>query len=98
MQHLTASLSPALHVSQRLLTALLYHCNSIYPCLTLKPYIPPLTSTAKLPDKPILIEVELKKQESLLLQLHTEMNAGFRSEQREELLWEVQRIITQLKV
>jgi RalA-binding protein 1 len=40
--------------------------------------------------------MELKKQESLLAQIHAEMNAGF--VKREEQLWEVQRIITQLKV
>lgn len=44
------------------------------------------------------MEIELKKQESLLSQIHAEMNAGFISTTREELLWEVQRIITQLKV
>lgn len=43
------------------------------------------------------MEIELKKQESLLSQIHAEMNAGFISKTREELLWEVQRIITQLK-
>lgn len=41
---------------------------------------------------------ELKKQDSLLNQIHAEMNAGFVSKKREEQLWEVQRIITQLKV
>lgn len=37
------------------------------------------------------------KQESLLNQIHAEMNAGFVTKKREEQLWEVQRIITQLK-
>lgn len=41
--------------------------------------------------------MELKKQESLLAQIHAEMNAGFVTKKREEQLWEVQRIITQLK-
>lgn len=41
---------------------------------------------------------ELQKQDSLLSQIHSEMNAGFISSKREEQLWEVQRIITQLKV
>ncbi|KAH0820542.1 hypothetical protein GEV33_002250 [Tenebrio molitor] len=54
-------------------------------------------SGAKLPDRPEDIDNELKKQESLLAQIHKEGNVGCISKHREELLWEVQRIITQLK-
>lgn len=43
------------------------------------------------------IASELKKQESLLSQIHHDMNAGFVTKEREEQLWDVQRIITQLK-
>lgn len=61
-------------------------------------YIPPLASSnPNLPDNIDEISIELRKQESLLLQIHAEMNAGFISKKREEQLWEVQRIITQLK-
>lgn len=55
-------------------------------------------SGMQLPELADEISVELKKQESLLAQIHAEMNSGFSSKKREELLWEVQRIITQLKV
>jgi len=41
--------------------------------------------------------IELKKQESLLGYIHREMNAGFVCKTKEEELWDVQRIITQLK-
>lgn len=51
----------------------------------------------KLPETREEIQIELAKQESLLAQIHAEMNAGFASKKREEQLWEVQRIITQLK-
>lgn len=64
-------------------------------------YKPPITSAStspNLPETPDEIHDELKKQESLLSQIHSEMNAGFVSKKREEQLWEVQRIITQLKV
>lgn len=74
------------------------HCKNLFPATTVFTYIPPLTSSAQLPEEPNLMELELKKQESLLSQIHAEMNAGFISKTREELLWEVQRIITQLKV
>jgi len=60
--------------------------------------VPPLTSASpKLPDTPEDIQTELRKQDSLLNQIHSEMNAGFITKKREEQLWEVQRIITQLK-
>ena len=62
-------------------------------------YVPPITSTSpNLPETPDEISVELRKQESLLSQIHSEMNAGFVTKKREEELWETQRIITQLKV
>lgn len=69
----------------------LFHCR----------YKPPITSAStspNLPDTPDEITEELRKQESLLSQIHAEMNAGFVSKKREEQLWEVSRIITQLKV
>lgn len=62
-------------------------------------YIPPLTTTSPtFPETPDEISTELQKQESLLSQIHAEMNAGFVSKKREEKLWETQRIITLLKV
>lgn len=97
-QHLAQALSTTLHTSVRLFMALMYHCRNLFPATRIFAYIPPLTSSAQLPDEPNLMKVELKKQESLLSQIHAEMNAGFISKAREEMLWEVQRIITQLKV
>lgn len=44
------------------------------------------------------VTVELGKQESLLGQIHFEMNAGYISKEKEDELWGVQRNITQLKV
>lgn len=62
-------------------------------------YVPPITaSSPNLPETPDEISTELMKQESLLAQIHAEMHAGFVSKKREEQLWEVQRIITQLNV
>lgn len=60
--------------------------------------MPPITATSpNLPDDYEEIVIELRKQESLLSQIHAEMNAGYVTKKREEQLWEVQRIITQLK-
>lgn len=61
--------------------------------------MPPITATSpNLPETADEISRELKKQDSLLNQIHAEMNAGYVTKKREEQLWEVQRIITQLKV
>ncbi|XP_055847573.1 ralA-binding protein 1 [Episyrphus balteatus] len=97
-QSLAMLLSPPLQMSHRLLVTLLCHCPSLFAEVELKKYVPPITSTSpKLPETPSDIQTELSKQESLLAQIHSEMNAGFVSKKREEQLWEVQRIITQLK-
>ena len=50
----------------------------------------------ELPDSPSAIEEELKKQESLLNHLHEEL-MGVKDMSKEEQLWEVQRVVTQLK-
>lgn len=96
-QHLAAALCPTIRTSPRLFIALLQHAKNLFPTTKLFIYIPPLTSSAQLPDDLESLENELRKQESLLAQIHSEMNAGFISKSREELLWEVQRITTQLK-
>lgn len=60
--------------------------------------MPPITATSpNLPETSDAITLELRKQDSLLNQIHSEMNAGYVTKKREEQLWEVQRIITQLK-
>jgi hypothetical protein len=63
-------------------------------------YVPPIhaSTSPNLPETVEDIQLELRKQESLLNQIHSEMNAGFVTKKREEELWETQRIITQLKV
>lgn len=96
-QSLAAALSHTFHCSSRLLNALLHHGSVLFANIAIERYVPPLESGAKLPEDPIEIEHELRKQESLLTQIHKEMNVGCISKPREELLWEVQRIITQLK-
>lgn len=61
-------------------------------------YIPPLHPGSSFPEKPEEIVLELRKQEFLLNQIHKELSIGIVSKKNEEQLWEVQRIITQLKV
>lgn len=97
-QNIAMLLSPTLQMSHRLFVAILCHCNNLFADTELLKYVPPITaSSPNLPETPDEISIELKKQESLLAQIHAEMNAGFVTKKREEQLWEVQRIITQLK-
>lgn len=98
-QTISMTLSPVLQMSHRLLSALLFHCKALFPDVQLKKYIPPLSSgSTNLPETVESIAAELEKQESLLSQIHMQMNAGFVTKSKEEELWEVQRMITQLKV
>ncbi|KAG6795156.1 ralA-binding protein 1 [Apis mellifera caucasica] len=97
-QTISMTLSPVLQMSHRLLLALLFHCKALFPNVKLTKYVPPLSSgSINLPDSVESITAELSKQESLLSQIHMQMNAGFVTKLREEQLWEVQRMITQLK-
>ncbi|XP_043601383.1 ralA-binding protein 1 isoform X1 [Bombus pyrosoma] len=97
-QTISMTLSPVLQMSHRLLLALLFHCKALFPNVQLIKYVPPLSSgSVNLPDSVESIAAELSKQESLLSQIHMQMNAGFVTKSREEQLWEVQRMITQLK-
>ena len=64
-----------------------------------KPPIRPAHSkwSLELPDSPAQLEEELLKQESLLNNLHEELRSGISDQEKEEQLWEVQRVVTQLK-
>lgn len=97
-QAISVTMSPLLQISQRLVTALLCHVSELYPSLVLSKYVPPLSSTSPtLPDTVEGLSEELAKQESLLGQIHREMYLGLTGKDREEQLWAVSRIITQLK-
>ncbi len=72
-------------------------------CLSSR-YIPPITgdgpggSQARpLPEAPAEIEEEIRKQESLLSDLHLQISSGAATKKVEEQVWEQQRIVTQLK-
>lgn len=65
-------------------------------------YVPPIELDSsrlslELPDSPTAIEEELGRQEAVLNNLHAELNSGVRDEEKEEKLWEIQRVVTQLK-
>lgn len=91
-------LCPVLQMSQKLFSYLIANKNELFPSTILPKYIPPLRCASPyLPSGKQEMAIELKKQESLLGYIHREMNAGFVCKTKEEELWDVQRIITQLK-
>lgn len=91
-------LCPVLQMSQKLFSFLITKKNELFPSAILHKYIPPLRCASPyLPSGKQEMTIELKKQESLLGYIHREMNAGFICKTKEEELWDVQRIITQLK-
>jgi len=91
-------LCPVLQMSQKLFAFLITKRNDLFSGAILQKYVPPLRCASPyLPSGKQEMTVELKKQESLLGYIHREMNAGFVCKTKEEELWDVQRIITQLK-
>ncbi|XP_066247082.1 ralA-binding protein 1 [Euwallacea similis] len=96
-QNLAQALNHTLHVSSRLLQALITHRIDLYPDLQIIKYIPPLDAANAYPDDPTLIEQELRKLDSALNLIHWEMQQGFCSSWRQDQLWDVQRIQTDLK-
>ena len=102
LQNVSIVLSPTMRISHRVLNCIFEHHAALFSSVKLTRYIPPISGPrdiSQLPDSPQAIELEMRKQESLLAELHAEMSSGLmvRGSQREEQLWEQQRIVTQLK-
>jgi len=101
LQNVSIVLSPTMQISHRVLNCIFEHHSALFSEVALVRYIPPISGpggATQLPESPQGIEEEMKKQESLLAELHTEISSGVVvSKAREEQLWEQQRIVTQLK-
>lgn len=102
IQNVSIALSPALHISHHVLQALFAHSDILFKGVEIKKYVPPIELDSsrlslELPDSPSAIEEELGKQENILNNLHAELNTGVRDQEKEEKLWEIQRVVTQLK-
>ncbi|KAL3887084.1 hypothetical protein ACJMK2_027040 [Sinanodonta woodiana] len=102
LQNVSIVLSPTMQISHRVLNVLFSYTKQLFRDRVIKKYVPPLKpATSKwsleLPDNTTALEEELAKQESLLNQLHQELNAGTEDPIKAEQLWEVQRVVTQLK-
>lgn len=102
LQNVSIVLSPTMQISHRVLNVLFSNVSTLFGDILLRKYVPPLKPahskwTLELPDNPSALEEELAKQESLLNQLHADLNSGRKDPVIEEQLWEVQRVVTQLK-
>ena len=100
LQNVSIVLSPTMQISHRVLYCLFKHSIHLFGHVKIKKYIPPISGQGGLnllPESAEGIEEEMKKQESLLEDLHKEISLGVASKATEEQLWEQQRIVTQLK-
>ncbi|XP_062595844.1 ralA-binding protein 1-A-like [Saccostrea cucullata] len=102
LQNVSIVLSPTMQISHRVLNVLFQSASKLFSDIEIKKYKPPIKPTTsrwslELPESLALMQEELQKQESLLNALHAEINAGSTDQEKEEQLWEVQRIVTQLK-
>ncbi|XP_053615272.1 ralA-binding protein 1 isoform X2 [Plodia interpunctella] len=98
IQTICGVMGAALNMSPSLLSYFITKADVLFPEVRLTKYVPPLQSLpTEFPDAAPELSAELRKQESLLSQLHAEMHAGFITAVRDHQLWEAQRIVTQLK-
>ncbi|XP_063832257.1 ralA-binding protein 1 isoform X2 [Ostrinia nubilalis] len=98
IQTITTAMGPALNMSFNLITYFVTKAEKLFPDVHLTKYVPPLqTIPTDFSECAQDIAAELRKQESLLNQIHAEMHAGFITPARDQQLWEGQRLVTQLK-
>jgi len=102
LQNVSIVLSPTMQISPRVFNCIFENHSFLFKEVSLLKYIPPISgrggTNQQLPESPEAIAVEMRKQESLLAELHQEISSGVSiSKAREEQLWEQQRIVTQLK-
>ncbi|ELU07303.1 hypothetical protein CAPTEDRAFT_222246 [Capitella teleta] len=101
LQNVSIVLSPTMKISHRVLNVLFTYSKILFDDIFIRKYkapLRPITSrwSLELPDSLTAIEEELHKQESLLNELHEELMHK-KDAEKEEQVWEVQRVVTQLK-
>ncbi|XP_059091928.1 ralA-binding protein 1-A-like isoform X2 [Tigriopus californicus] len=104
LQNVSIVLSPTMQISHRVLNCFFENAHILFDGVQIKKYIPPILAepgsqgqNIPLPETAQDIEDEIKKQESLLQDLHLQISSGAASKKTEEQIWEQQRIVTQLK-
>lgn len=102
IQSISIVLSPTLHISHRVLNLFFSQAQQIFQDTEIAPLIKPMrwqdwATMPPLPEDPIEVVQEIKRQEFVLNRLHSQLQAGCKDRKKDERLWEVQRILTQLK-
>ncbi|XP_071943357.1 uncharacterized protein [Antedon mediterranea] len=102
LQNISIVLCPTLHISHRVLNVFFTFWRDIFGDVVLKKVKRRLRwrssrTSLELPDSSLILEEELNKQEAILSEMHERVNKGTADKNTEEQLWEVQRIVTQLK-
>nr|XP_039257484.1 ralA-binding protein 1-A-like [Styela clava] len=102
IQNISIVLSPTLHISHRVLNLFFTQAKQIFAGVEIKPLIRPMrwqdwATMPPLPKDQIEVVQEIKRQEFVLNRLHSQLQAGCKDRKKDERLWEVQRILTQLK-
>lgn len=104
LQNIGIVLSPTMNIGPAVLFLFLNYVNELFPGTKITKFNGPLTTSVSLgndeedlPSSPDAIASALAKQEAILSQLHEDLNFYTDSSQNDEMLWEVQRKVTQLK-
>jgi len=102
LQNVSIVLSPTMQISHRVLNVFFTYSKILFRDTVIKKYVPPLRPVTsrwslELPESPSALHEEITKQESLLNELHEDLLKGKKDPAKEEQLWEVQRVVTQLK-
>ncbi|KAG5453302.1 RalA-binding protein 1 [Clonorchis sinensis] len=90
---------PAVNITEVGVDPSMWHWLFPHPVYLLRPYRPPLTPgpDLDLPETDAELDEELKKQELLLQHLHEQIGRGEATNEKEAQLWEVQRLVTELR-
>ncbi|XP_071788943.1 uncharacterized protein [Asterias amurensis] len=102
IQNISIVMCPTLHISHRVLNLLFTNWKTLFKGVQIKKCPQPLRwnqtkDRLELPENTDALEDELMRQEAILAKMHEELNRGLANKSTEEHLWEVQRIVTQLK-
>ena len=71
----------------RVCNCIFEHHRALFSWVKLTRYIPPIENISQLPDSPGAIETGMRKQESLLAELHSEISSGVAVSKYEGILW-----------
>ncbi|XP_071508530.1 uncharacterized protein [Diadema antillarum] len=101
IQNLSIVMCPTLRVSHRTMNLLFTEWRNLFGDVVLKRCPKPLEwipgSVFEMPETTAEIEDELLRHETILAKMHEDLNHGVAHKSTEDHLWEVQRVVTQLK-